>query len=132
MAPGLLLSYYKNQIYLAAIYLLLFYFAIYLSTTIRFNTCNNEYNGIENPLAHVECKYLLLCVHVLFTRHLCGSPIGSITLALTKGNTIRYYIASPFLFRENPKCNSQVALADRGLGRDFQIRKLLGLNARYQ
>jgi hypothetical protein len=33
-----------------------------------------------------------------------GSPIGSITLVLTKGNTIRYYIASPFLFGKNPNC----------------------------
>src|SRR3989337_4190550 len=63
---------------------------------------SNEFKGIDNPLARVGCKYLLLCVHVLLTRHLCGSPIGSITLVLTEGNTIRYYIASPFLFGENP------------------------------
>jgi hypothetical protein len=39
-----------------------------------------EFKGIDNPLARVGCKYLLLCVHGLFTRHLCGSPIGSINL----------------------------------------------------
>src|SRR3990170_8600561 len=29
---------------------------------------SNEFKGIDNPLARVGCKYLLLCVHVLFTR----------------------------------------------------------------
>ena len=28
----------------------------------------NEFKGIDNPLARVGCKYLLLCVQVLFTR----------------------------------------------------------------
>ena len=29
---------------------------------------NNEFEGIDNPLARVRCKYLLLCAQVLFTR----------------------------------------------------------------
>ena len=29
---------------------------------------SNEFKGIDNPLARVGCKYLLLCVQVLFTR----------------------------------------------------------------
>ena len=33
---------------------------------------------------------------------LCGSPIGSITLVLTVGNTYLYYTASPLLFGEIP------------------------------
>ena len=33
---------------------------------------SNEFKGIDNPLASVGCKYLLLCVQVLFTR-LCMS-----------------------------------------------------------
>ena len=49
------------------IYFLLFYFAIYfiylsLSELIL---ANNEFKGIDNPLARVGCKYLLLCVYVL-------------------------------------------------------------------
>jgi hypothetical protein len=28
----------------------------------------NEFKGIDNPLARVGCKYLLLCAQVLFTR----------------------------------------------------------------
>jgi hypothetical protein len=28
----------------------------------------NEFKGVDNPLACVGCKYLLLCVQVLFTR----------------------------------------------------------------
>jgi hypothetical protein len=40
----------------------------------------NEFKGIDNPLARVGCKYLLLCVQILFTRCLRGSPIGSINL----------------------------------------------------
>src|SRR3989337_3489339 len=29
---------------------------------------SNEFKGIDNPLARVGCKYLVLCVQVLFTR----------------------------------------------------------------
>jgi hypothetical protein len=29
---------------------------------------SNKFKGIDNPLARVGCKYLLLCVQVLFTR----------------------------------------------------------------
>ena len=29
---------------------------------------SNEFKGISNPLARIGCKYLLLCVQVLFTR----------------------------------------------------------------
>ena len=59
---------------------------------------SNEFKGIDNPPARVGCKYLLLCVYVLLTRNLRGSPIGSITLVLTEGNTYLYCTASPFLF----------------------------------
>jgi len=74
--------------------------SIYLSLSDLILTIN-KCKGIDNHLARVGCKCLLLCVHVLFTRHLCGSPIGSTTLVLTTGNAICYYIASPFLFEEN-------------------------------
>jgi hypothetical protein len=63
----------------------------------------NEFKGLDNPLARVGCKYLLLCVQVMFTRCLHGSPIGLINLgSLLREILIRYYIASPFLFGENP------------------------------
>src|SRR3989337_1444410 len=39
---------------------------------------SNEFKGIDDPLARVGCKYLLLCVQVLFTR-LC------VILLLVKG-----------------------------------------------
>jgi hypothetical protein len=55
---GLLLSYYKNQKYLVAIYLLLFCFAIYLPIQDLIHA-SNELKGINNPLTRVGCKYLL-------------------------------------------------------------------------
>jgi hypothetical protein len=61
----------------------------------------NEFKGIGNPLARVGCKYLLLCVGVVYVV-LRGAPIGSITFVLTDENTYRYYISSPFRFEENP------------------------------
>ena len=62
MAPGLLLSYYKIQKYLAAI--ISFYFIlqfIYLCIQDLI-LASNKSKGIDNPLARVGCKYLLLCV----------------------------------------------------------------------
>ena len=47
-----------------------FYFAfqfIYLSLPDLI-LASNKFKGIYNPVGHVGCKYLLLCVQVLFTR----------------------------------------------------------------
>jgi hypothetical protein len=62
---------------------------------------SNEFKGIDNPLARVGCKYLLWCAGAIHEA-LCDSPIGSITLVLTEGNTYLYCTASPLLFGENP------------------------------
>ena len=83
---------------------------IYLYFTLQFiflpiqdlNLASNEFKGIDNPLAHVWCNYLLLCVYVLFMRlcvillciltkpvlHLLSSS-GKIPTHLTSSNTLK-------------------------------------------
>ena len=42
----------------------------------------NEYKGIDNPLAHVGCKYFVCVCAGTVDLCLCESPIGSLTLVL--------------------------------------------------
>ena len=69
MAPGSTLNIKKKtKIYL--LQFIYFYFVlqfIYLPL-LDLILASNEFKGIDNPLARVGCKYLLLCVQVLFTR----------------------------------------------------------------
>ena len=66
----------KTQKYLAAIYLDLHYFALfyilYLSLSDLTLAINRE--GIDNPLYHVGCKYLFVCV---------GTAIGDLCVPPT-------------------------------------------------
>ena len=58
----------KSKIYL--LQFIYFYFVlqfIYLPLQDLI-LASNEFKGIDDPLARVGCKYLLLCVQVLFTR----------------------------------------------------------------
>src|SRR3989337_3015183 len=57
----------------------------------------NEYKGIDNPLARVGCKYLLLCVCRCVDGCLHESPTGFDNLVLTEGNTypLLYCISLP-------------------------------------
>ena len=69
MAPGSTLNILKN---LKNPLLQFIYFSFVLQFILLpiqdLILASNEFKGIDNPLAHVGCKYLLLCVQVLFTR----------------------------------------------------------------
>ena len=63
---------YFNHIIITKVPLLQFYFLYFLQfiyLPLRdLILAINEFKGIDNPLAHVGCKYYLLCVQVLFMR----------------------------------------------------------------
>ena len=69
MAPGstliILLKTKNTLLQFIYFYFILQFIYLPLSDLIL---ASNEFKGIDNPLARVGCKYLLLCVQVLFTR----------------------------------------------------------------
>ena len=97
--PSLYL-YIKNlQKYLLNLFTFLFIFIYPILAELIL--ASNEFKGIDNPLARVGCKYLLLCVYVLFMR-IYVVLLLDWYLSSHWGNTYLYCAASPLLFGEIP------------------------------